>query len=377
MTVTSKGTFAYNDYPNNGQGDGFSYLGGDNLLFEGSLILGTSANKISDGARGSDQGNQNTDFSIVQPFILDIPGEFSDIEGTSIFNDNGAGGNKIGIETHLNTYTLTSTGDEKYIILDYRFINTNSSNVNNLFAGLFFDWDFADAVGDISGWDNAGGFGYVYRDGGAPDNYVGVGLISSEDFGFWAILNGGGDGGFQIYDGFDDSEKWTAISSGLGKLDAGTGDVSHVVSAGPYNISAGDTLRVAFAVMGADDLSGLQLAIANARTKFNYIITSIDNETSDDNLPNVFALEQNYPNPFNPTTRIKYSIPSNVNRETSNVSLIIYDILGTEIATLANEKKAAGNYVVEFDASGLSSGIYFYTLRSGSFTQTRKMIVLK
>jgi hypothetical protein len=90
-----------------------------------------------------------------------------------------------------------------------------------------------------------------------------------------------------------------------------------------------------------------------------------------------FELEQNYPNPFNPSTKIKYSIPSNVQRETSNVSLKVYDVLGNIIATLVNEEKPSGSYVVDFDASKLSSGIYYYRLVSGSFTDTKKMILLK
>jgi len=90
-----------------------------------------------------------------------------------------------------------------------------------------------------------------------------------------------------------------------------------------------------------------------------------------------FELEQNYPNPFNPSTKIKYSIPSTVNHETSNVSLKIYDVLGNVVATLVNEDKSAGNYEIEFNASNLSSGIYYYRLVTGSFTDTKKMILLK
>jgi hypothetical protein len=90
-----------------------------------------------------------------------------------------------------------------------------------------------------------------------------------------------------------------------------------------------------------------------------------------------FELEQNYPNPFNPSTKIKYSIPSNLKRETSNVSLKVYDVLGKIVATLVNEQKPAGAYEVEFDASNLSSGIYFYRLVSGSYIQTKKLILLK
>ena len=85
-----------------------------------------------------------------------------------------------------------------------------------------------------------------------------------------------------------------------------------------------------------------------------------------------FALEQNYPNPFNPTTKINYSI-----KEKGNVELKIFDLLGSEIAVLVNEEKDPGNYDVSFDASSLSSGVYLYTIKSGSFVQTRKMLLMK
>ncbi len=88
--------------------------------------------------------------------------------------------------------------------------------------------------------------------------------------------------------------------------------------------------------------------------------------------PNVYSLDQNYPNPFNPTTTIKYSIA-----EDTQVSLKIYDILGNEITKLVNEYQQAGTHSFEFDASSLSSGVYFYELSAGQFLSTKKMIILK
>jgi len=85
-----------------------------------------------------------------------------------------------------------------------------------------------------------------------------------------------------------------------------------------------------------------------------------------------FALEQNYPNPFNPATKIKYAI-----KEKGNVELKVFDMLGSEITTLVNEEQPAGNYEVMFDASKLSSGVYLYSIKSGSFVQTRKMLLMK
>jgi len=89
-------------------------------------------------------------------------------------------------------------------------------------------------------------------------------------------------------------------------------------------------------------------------------------------VPNVYRLSQNYPNPFNPITNIKFSIPV-----TGLVKLTVYDILGREVAQLLNEVKPAGNYLVDFDASKLSSGVYFYTIQSGDFIDTKKMLLVK
>ena len=80
----------------------------------------------------------------------------------------------------------------------------------------------------------------------------------------------------------------------------------------------------------------------------------------------------NYPNPFNPTTTIRFSVPTS-----EFVTLKVYDVLGNEVALLVNEQKSAGSYEVEFSASGLSSGIYFYKIQSGSFVETKKMLLLK
>lgn len=98
-------------------------------------------------------------------------------------------------------------------------------------------------------------------------------------------------------------------------------------------------------------------------------ITGIGNQNQ---TPKEYALNQNYPNPFNPTTTISYSIPKN-----GFVKLIVYDMLGKEIATLVNEVKMAGNYMLDFNASNLSSGIYFYKITSGEFSSIKKMMLIK
>ena len=114
----------------------------------------------------------------------------------------------------------------------------------------------------------------------------------------------------------------------------------------------------------------------------NWILKDISDVTSleDENIfPLEFSLKQNFPNPFNPSTTINYTIPVVDAKfaSTTNVTLKIYDSLGNEIFTLLKGTKQPGNYEIKFDASNLSSGIYYYQLKAGQFIETRKMIFLK
>lgn len=94
--------------------------------------------------------------------------------------------------------------------------------------------------------------------------------------------------------------------------------------------------------------------------------------SADDTSPGTFALTQNYPNPFNPATTVKFQIPSD-----GEVSLSVYDLLGNKVVNIIHGEMTAGLHTVNFNASGLSSGIYFYRLNSGSFSTTKKMILMK
>jgi Bacterial Ig domain/Carbohydrate binding module (family 35)/Secretion system C-terminal sorting domain len=101
----------------------------------------------------------------------------------------------------------------------------------------------------------------------------------------------------------------------------------------------------------------------------SFVAVSVKNSSE---LPNVYSLEQNYPNPFNPATTIRYSLA-----QPGQVKLRIYDLLGRLVATLVDEKQNAGVYNVPFDARTMASGLYFYRIEAGKFTQVKKMLVLK
>lgn len=118
------------------------------------------------------------------------------------------------------------------------------------------------------------------------------------------------------------------------------------------------------------------MVYAYAMNDAGAVIRLIDNltgvEENGQNLPNEYKLAQNYPNPFNPTTTINYSLPI-----ASHVTVKIYDVLGNEVKTLVDESKLIGNHSVSFDASGLASGVYFYTIKAGDFYDSKKMSLVK
>jgi hypothetical protein len=109
------------------------------------------------------------------------------------------------------------------------------------------------------------------------------------------------------------------------------------------------------------------------RTTLNFIATTDPTvSVNDENILNSYSLSQNYPNPFNPSTKINYSVG-----EPGLVQMKVYNVLGVEVAALVDEQKSTGSYSVDFNASKLSSGVYFYSISANNFTQTRKMILEK
>lgn len=133
-----------------------------------------------------------------------------------------------------------------------------------------------------------------------------------------------------------------------------------------------------------EDINGdgfIDIIISNADSKNNYdpditLFFSTDvpftKVNNDSNVQNSFKLNQNYPNPFNPSTTIQFSVP-----KTESVTLDVYDILGRNVTNLVNEGKTSGNYKVEFNGSNLSSGVYFYRLQAGNYSDTKKFLLLK
>ncbi len=200
--------------------------------------------------------------------------------------------------------------------------------------------DSAMFVGTSSGVlrSTDGGEQWEYIDSGLPASVSGLAVHGTNVFAGTTI---------GVYVLNNDDTSWTAVNTGLPSTSR---SVSSIVA----------------------DNSDIYVALGQTvwRRPISEMITVVKPPPS--NTPATFSLFQNYPNPFNPTTVISYQLPVN-----SFVTLKVYDVLGREVESLVNERQNAGSYSVTFRGSNLPSGVYFYRLQTGSFSQTKKLLLLK
>ena len=230
---------------------------------------------------------------------------------------------------------------------------------------------FLSAIGDTS---------WAAADSGLTAKSV-LALASIGSTVFAGTLGGG------MFRSTDAGATWTADDSGLTVL-----NINALVAVGT-NVFAGTDIGVvrstdtgkswarvdsllpatpvyAFGATGTNLFAGTNGYGIWRRPLSQVVITDLAAATG--GFPGTFRLEQNYPNPFNPSTTIRYSIPRR-----SHVSLAVFSILGQQVATLVSAQQGPGYHETRFDASGLSSGVYFYRLTAEGYTSTRKLLVLR
>jgi hypothetical protein len=276
-------------------------------------------------------------------------------DGVFVSTDSGA--SWTAVDTSLKNYHVSAlavsgtnlfAGTDKGVVLstnngtNWKAVNTGLTNTNvaavavsgaNLFAGtnagIFLSTNGGTSWTAV--YTGAWVFGLAVSGTTLFAGHIGHGVVVSTDSG----------------------KSWTAVNTGLTVIDVYT---LHVF--GRYLFAAGS-------------YSGIW------RRPLSEMITSVQLPSSQ--VPVAFELHQNYPNPFNPSTTIAYSIPGS--REggvgSMEMKLAVFDLLGREVAVLVNEKKTPGSYEVKFDGSNLASGVYFYRLQAGYFTQTKRLLLLK
>jgi hypothetical protein len=177
------------------------------------------------------------------------------------------------------------------------------------------------------------------------------------------------------YDLDNDERNWTVISSsGVGLANTMNVNAAGLLSSGPFRLLPGGQKQMLIAYIFANDTASLRSKAALARQFYEsgFDDSILEGVQSKSGSPRVFFLEQNYPNPFNPATTIRFALPHR-----SHVILTVFNTLGQPIANLVNSDVDAGNHEVRFDGSNLASGVYFYRLRAGDFSGTKRFVILK
>jgi serine protease len=368
LTLTNNGRLGFYDFPDNTLGSGFVFNRA-NHLFEGGLMIGTSATQVVDVVRNITSG-QDEDLTSGNFFTLKTPGVTSDQDGFTIFSDSAAPvTNRIGVQVKMHSYAYSDPVDSKYIILQYDIQNTSTGTpLTNLYAGIFLDWDIGKTSEELgsnySRYDATRSLGYAFSSvAGGRREYLGIRALDSAAS-FRSLVNNGSID-------LSRAAKWDWMSGGFAASTAGPADIHQAISSGPYTIAPGATRTVSFALVAGDSsLANIQQNADAAKAKWRRMTVGIaDNGPS---VPLRYALMQNYPNPFNPTTAISYQLSA-----FSPVTLKVFDVLGREVATLVNEVRQPGVYTVRWDASSFPSGVYFYHLEAGDFRATRKLMLVK
>ncbi len=371
LTLTNNGRLGFNDFPNNTEGAGCIFPGGgENALYEGGLLIGLSSTKLVDNVRNG-AGGQDDDFQSEGFFKLATPGVLSDQDGGTLFADTSASpANRIGIVVNERSFSFSDQGNDDYVVIAYTLRNVTPADLTGLYVGLFLDWDIGDYASNRTAYDPSRGLAYAWDDSNPSAPYYSVcaldgaagarGLVNSPSL------------------TLDRQSKWGWMTEGTAQSVQGPADIHSVISSGPFSIPSDDSLLVGFAIIGGTGLPDIQINADSARTRWSVLRSSLDSRVISA-TPTRFELRQNYPNPFNNQTTIEYTIAGNGAPGSGpvDVQLALYNILGQEVALLVHEPKSPGTYPVTFDATNFPTGVYFYRISAGTFSSTRKLIVLK
>ncbi len=382
-TVTNIGRIGFGNSDESQDGIGFKYQKGPNLMFEGAVMCGVGATRISNSARsiippGRTSVAYDNDFLTTEDGDLQFftPGQRSSQESYGAFNDSNAD-SAMNLRISQKTYADDRDDLQDFILFEYQIENQGNETLNPFYFGLFFDWDLDGGHYNTNmvKYDAGHKMGYVYDDGAGPDTFIGVALLDEVGVSSRAIWNEGSNPRnttWGIYDGFSDAEKWECLSSGANHTEAGPGDVSHVIAAGPFTLAPNEKLPLHFALAAGQNFNQLVTAVEAAKT-FNRTMAT----PKPGQQPAVWSLSANHPNPFNSGTVIAYEL-----EHTCRVKLEVFDLLGRKIASVVDQTQSQGKHRTLWNgcddqSRSVPSGAYFYRLQAGTFSKTRKLILVR
>jgi hypothetical protein len=296
----------------------------------------------------------------------------SDQDGDVTYDDLSASSDPIGLRVHQRSFQWSAGTRDDFILFKYTVKNLGAGGgLDSLFAGQWLDpdvgWD--DWSNDLVGYDGARNLLYVRNAANDPTGFLGVRLLGR------AVPHTVNTFSYQVGDGdpADDGGRYDFMTNGKVTLLPDTADYHVLMAAPPVSLAAGDSFTVAYGIVLGNGLEELQANADTMEAVYEHMrTTGVEVRNGGYLIPGVCELRQNYPNPFNTSTSIEFVLPGD-----RKVVLKVYNTMGEEVAVLAEGAMKAGRHAVRWDASGRGSGIYFYRLQAGDFSETRKLLLLK
>lgn len=353
-TITANGNIGFNNFMQL-NGIGFRYKGYDPLLYDAGLMFGNSQTNVSTCVR------QSNSFVIQSPVTRILPPLVANEFYTSSFNDN-ANANALNISVEQQVFAWHADSASDFIIIEYGLINRGSASLQNMYAGIFADWDIGNSLANHVRYHGPLKFSYTYSNS-SNDVFVGMKLLSSQSEKHYAIdQDPNTTDVINIAQGFSPAQKFHVLSNtrdaaGLSAIGI---DVCNVTSAGPFNIGAGDTVKVTFALLAGENLYVLENAAMVAQQKYDSIHQTISAPLLDfdNNLIRIYP---------NLATNSFYIDLQNI---TGASKIIISDAIGNIIKDVKSNEKST-----VIDCSKWSNGIYFVQVSNNNISQIKKIII--
>ncbi|MDM7925605.1 MAG: T9SS type A sorting domain-containing protein [bacterium] len=296
------------------------------------------------------------------------PGE-SDQDCDMIYDDRWASTAPIGLQVHQKSFQWSGPGRDDFIIFRYTVRRLSAAgSTPELYAGFFADADvpWSDWRNNQAGFDAARNMIYAYNASGNPGTYVGVRMLR----GGQALHSVRAIPGAEEPE--TDDARFDLMAAGGVTVLGDTSDFRLLVTAPPFSPAAGDSFTVAFGLVLGNGLTELRRNADTMAVLYGRLPSGVNGGDAGVSVPFRFALFQNHPNPFNPSTSVGFRLPV-----PGPVNVKVYDIMGREAAVLADRFFSAGSHRLEWNASGIGSGVYFCRIQAGEFTAVRKMVLMK
>jgi subtilisin family serine protease len=340
------------------KGLGFSFRSKPDLLFEGGLLVGIPPDKVLDNVRGDNATDH--DWLTHEP-LKRIPPLTSSVEQYR----GSATGSAESFELSFSQRVISDSSmqNKDFIILEYTIKNEGSFTVDDLYAGLFADWDLGNAAKNNAGFNASLKTGYVFT---VPQDslYTGIRILGNNQAVFHAVDNiPGGAGGIDMYDGYSGWEKYYTLSTNRLTTTAGISgtDVVSITSSGPFQVLPDSSVRIAFALLGGNSKPELEAAAQLA--EIFYQTTGLPLHIKEQKQIPPFRI---FPNPIDESFNVQFNTEFG-----SAVAVQVTDLSGRTIL-----QQKINTPITSIETSRIPAGVYFLRIRSETAEWNQRIVVV-